>query len=204
MTYALDTGNFEGRTQTLYNSDRDESALIIPGLRLLKVPDSVTVDQIQLVRNLPTSGFALFAAGNLTSNLEAIFQRTHAASSTEPIPYRQPFKAASARYQSLEQEWKFLVANNQLAMASNQIPVWNQQAEALGKALAQLAAQPSPQALSHAQTTLNQFRRQFSPWMQQYRQSQPYLVEVWENRLSAIDKLLVYGDRFVLKEKRGS
>lgn len=203
MTYALDTDKLDGRMQTLYDSKRQESALIIPGLRLLKVPDSVTVDQLQLVRNLPTGGFSLFAAENLTPNLGSMLNRTQVSPTPEPIPYRQPFQAAAARFQSLQREWQFLLGNNQLAMASDRLPIWSRQGDNLAKALNHLAAQPSPQALQQAQTLLTQFRQQLGGWMQQQRQYQSYQVASWENRLTTLDKLLTYGDRFVLQERRG-
>ncbi len=203
MTYALDSDRLDGRVQTLADPKRQESALIIPGLRLLKVPDSVTVDQLQLVRNLPTGGFSLFAAENLTPNLGTILNRTQSSASPEPIPYRYPFKAASARFQSLQREWQFLVGTNQLAMASDRFPNWSRQVDGLAKALNQLADQPSAQELQQAQALLTQFRQQFGGWMQQQQQIQPYQVATWDNRLSTLSKLLTYGDRFVLKEHRG-
>lgn len=202
MTYALDTGNLEDRIQPLSVPSRQESALIIPGLRLLKVPDSVTVDQLQLVRNLPTGGFALFATENLTANLETILNRIQTSSHPEPIPYRQPFVAAADRFQSLQREWQLLRDRGQLAMASPRLRVWSQEGDRVALALQQLASQPSPQHLRQAQTALAKFQQQFSGWMQQQQQAYPYLVAGWENRLTALNKLLTYGDRFVLQERR--
>lgn len=203
MTYALDTGKFEDRLQTLSVPSRQESALIIPGLRLLKVPDSVTIDQLQSIRNLPTGGFSLFATANLTTNLETILNRIQTPNRSEPIPYRQPFAAAADRFHALQREWQLLRDRNQLAMAAPRLTVWNHEGDRVAHALQTLAAQPSPQHLRQAQTVLAQFRQQFSAWMQQQRQAAPYLVVAWENRLTTLDKLLTYGDRFVLKEQRG-
>ncbi|HAC64674.1 MAG TPA: hypothetical protein DCF68_14355, partial [Cyanothece sp. UBA12306] len=87
MTYALDTGKFEDRIQPLFDKSVPNSALIIPGLRLLKVPDAVTIDKLQLVRNLPTGGFALFAAENLTPDLQRIFSRIQTPKESQPLPY---------------------------------------------------------------------------------------------------------------------
>jgi len=94
------------RDQNLNNS----SSLIIPGIRLLNVPHTEALDQVQLLRNLPTSGFALFAAENLNSNLENMFERTQGNGTTIPqfLPHREPFKVAAQRYQALVQEWNFL------------------------------------------------------------------------------------------------
>ncbi len=202
MTYALDTGSLEERTESLGDRNLPMSSLVIPGLRLLKVPDPVTIDQIQFVRNMPTGGFALFAAENLTPDLQAIFHRIQAPAEAQPIPYRQPFKAAAARYQALQREWRFLLANHQLALEGANLPGWNQQADSLANALNQLAAQPSAGNLSAARRELTQFRRQFPQWMRQYQGSQPYLVKVWENHLETLNKLLAYGERTVLQEKR--
>ncbi|NJO94155.1 MAG: family 10 glycosylhydrolase [Hydrococcus sp. RM1_1_31] len=49
MTYALDTINLEETTKILLDSSSAGSSLLIPGLRLLSVPDPVTFDQLQLI-----------------------------------------------------------------------------------------------------------------------------------------------------------
>jgi uncharacterized lipoprotein YddW (UPF0748 family) len=205
MTYALDTGSLEERTQPLFDQSLPGSSLVLPGLRLLKVPDPVTVDQLQYVRNMPTGGYALFAAENLTSAFESILNRTQGANdsaNSEPLPHRQPFQAAAARYQALQREWSFLFANKQLAVEGSNLKAWAQQVDVLGKALAQLASQPSQRHLTAAQTALAKFRRQFPQWMRRQAAVQPYQVQVWQNRLLTLDHLLSYGERVTLRERR--
>jgi uncharacterized lipoprotein YddW (UPF0748 family) len=202
MTYALDTGSLEDRTAPLFDPSTIKSSLVIPGLRLLKVPDSVTIDQLQLVRNMPTGGYALFAAENLTPNLQTILGRIQGESRVqqEPLPYRQPFQASAQRYQALQQEWQFLLSQQQLTMSASVLQTWRKESQELGQALEQLAQTPSPQNWKQAHARLSQFRRQFGGWMGQQRQTYPYQVQVWENRLATLEKLLVYGERKVIRE----
>jgi uncharacterized lipoprotein YddW (UPF0748 family) len=201
MTYALDTGNLEEMTRPLFEGGSVGSSLLIPGLRLLKVPDPVTIDQMQYIRNMPTGGYALFATENLTPDLESIFNRTQGAVSArnpEPLPYRQPFKATAARYQALQQEWSFLLVNERLRMNQLTLKEWSRQVDGLAVALNQLAQKPSRQNYNSAQAALSKFRRQFGSWMRQQRTVQPYQVQVWENRLDTLERLLAYGERRIL------
>lgn len=203
MTYALDTGSLEERTQLLYQPTAGAS-LVIPGLRLLKVPDPVTADQMQLLRNMPTSGFALFAAENLTPNLQSMLNRMQGEiTSQNPVllPFRQPFPAAARRFQALQKEWNFLTLNHQLAINEGTQKYWGQQVEYLAGTLNQLAENPSPANLAHAQSTLKKFRASFGGWMSQHQQQNAYQVQVWQNRLEMIDRLLVYGDRLTFQNR---
>ncbi|WP_420809925.1 glycoside hydrolase family 10 protein [Gloeothece citriformis] len=204
MTYALDTGSFEDRIRPLNQPGSAGASLVIPGLRLLKVPDPVTIDQMQLVRNMPTSGFALFAAENLTPNLESIFNRTQGsltANEKEPLPHRQPFNTVAARYQALQREWSVLLINDQLAMDEGTMKQWGRQVDSLANTFNQLAQQPTPEKLSASKTALRQFRQQFGGWMRQQQQVQPYQVQVWQNRLETLDRLLVYGERMMIAQR---
>jgi uncharacterized lipoprotein YddW (UPF0748 family) len=204
MTYAMDTGSFEDRVKPLYQQGSAGASLILPGLRLLKVPDPVTIDQMQLVRNMPTSGLALFAAENLTPNLQAILTRTQGSvnpQEQEPLPHRQPFLAAANRYHALQREWSFLLVNNQLVMDEANLKQWGRQVDTLGNTFNQLAQQPTPRNLAAARTALTRFRASFKTWMRQHQRVQPYQVEVWENRLTTLDQLLVYGERLTLRQQ---
>ena len=205
MTYALDTDNLEERVQPLMNPSLRSSSLLLPGIRLLKVPDPVTMDQLQFVRNLPANGFALFAAENLTPNLEAIFNRAQgkrAIAKSNVSPLRQPFSAAAGRYQAMQQEWNFLYARQQLKLSSSAMNSWINQSNVVSAAFNRLATQPNTQNLNQAREALNKLRRQFPQWMRQQQQIQPYQVQVWQNRLTALNHLLNYGERVTLKEKR--
>lgn len=204
MTYALDTSGLEYLAQPVLMQSTLSSALILPGIRLLNLPSVIAVDQIQLLRDLPTSGYALFAVENLDANLSSIFRRTQGSgenstsSSQLPIPYRQPLRAAAVRYEALQREWCFLLANNQIVMREPALSEWGKQADILSTLLNQLAKEPSMKNLLAAKAFLVAFRSQFSSWMQQQAAMQPYQVQVWDNRLATIEQLLRYGERTVL------
>ena len=200
MTYALDTGNLEERTKAVFDDSLPQSSLIIPGLRLLKVPDPVTIDQLQLVRHMPIGGFALFATENLTPSLQRLLSRTQGSDIDQPLPYRQPFQAAAGRYQALQKEWRFLLEKDQLMLPKNDLSRWTEQENNLALALNQLASEPSARNLATARGMLRQFQQQFPTWMREHQNRHVYQVRVWENRLDTLEKLLTYGERKILQE----
>jgi uncharacterized lipoprotein YddW (UPF0748 family) len=200
MTYALDTGNLEERVKLAFDDSLPKSSLVIPGLRLLKVPDAVTIDQLQFVRNMPISGFALFATENLTPSLQTLLGGIQSTKERQPLPYRQPFETALSRYQALEKEWNFLANKQQLKIDKNNLKKIDDQGTQLGLALEKLAAEPSPNNLRIARQNLIAFQQQFPNWMRSHKQVYSYQVEVWENRLKTLDKLLVYGERKIIRE----
>jgi len=196
MTYALDTGTLEEKTQSLFDRQIAGNALIIPGIRLLKVPDQVTIDQLQFIRNLPTSGFALFATENLNPNLQTILNRIQGSmitKKTEPLPHRQPFKTAAARFNSLRQEWSFLITNNLLAMEEGTLKTWGQEVDEMANLLEQLANNPSPRNLTLTQNALKRFSYKFKSVMSRQKDLSAYQIQVWENRLATLQSLLSYG-----------
>ncbi|MGC1394226.1 MAG: family 10 glycosylhydrolase, partial [Coleofasciculaceae cyanobacterium] len=204
MTYALDTRGLQILAQPVLSQSTLGSALILPGIRLLNLPNMVAVDQIQLLRDLPTGGYALFAAENLNGTLGNILGRTQGRSSpatNEPIPYRQPLKAAAARYSAMQKEWNFLLSTNQIWIQQPTLSEWGRQTDALLILLNQVAADPSAQNLAAAKNSLLAFRSQFQRLMQQQAVRQPYQVQVWENRLASIEQLLHYGERFGANRK---
>ena len=197
MTYASDTEGLFQLTRPLFDSFNEEKALLLPGIRLLNVPDIVAVDQMQLLRGMSTEGFALFAAENLNFNLEKIMSRTHndLATTTKPLPYRQPFPAALSRYQSLQKEWNFFITNNQGTMNDLVLREWGDRADELARNLEKLAKKPSQKNLSLAQMSLKSFRRKFPFWLEDNQAASPYQKEVWNNRLNTLERLLNYGEK---------
>ncbi|MGL4623138.1 MAG: glycoside hydrolase family 10 protein, partial [Chroococcidiopsis sp.] len=97
MTYALDSYRFQRLAQPWITSSKLGSALLLPGIRLLNLPTMGAFDQIQLVRDLPASGYALFAVENLNDDLQQVFHNTQGTKVkvTAPVPYRQPFHTAA-------------------------------------------------------------------------------------------------------------
>jgi uncharacterized lipoprotein YddW (UPF0748 family) len=198
MTYAQDTFRFQRLAQPWIASTQLGSTLLVPGIRLLSLPTVGAFDQLQLVRDLPVSGYALFAAENLNNELQKLFsstQRRSQAATSEPIPYRQPFQTAAVRYTALQREWQFVLQNDQLKMPPTTISDFNNQVGVVQSALNQLAASPSPSKLLGVRATLTRFQSQFRIWMRQQATDNPYQVKVWENRLATIERLLRYGER---------
>ena len=201
MTYALNTDRLKKLTRPLLSESNQGTALLLPGIRLLNLPDIMALDQMQLLRGMPTEGYALFAAENFNSNLEKIFSQTQGKldlNQKEPLPYRQPFQTTALRYQNLQKEWNFLLSNNQLLMEEKTMKRWGQQTDDLALALQQLADEPSMKNFLSAQLALSSFRRQFPKWIEQSTTINPYQVQVWENRLDTLDRLLSYGEKKML------
>ncbi|BAY77193.1 hypothetical protein NIES25_36530 [Nostoc linckia NIES-25] len=202
MTYALDTSRFQRLAQPWIASKQLGSALLVPGIRLLSLPTIGAFDQLQLVRDLPVSGYALFAAENFNNELQKLFISTQGrvqSTTTEPIPHRQPFQTAAIRYTALQREWKFVLQNQQLPMPAQTISDFNNQAEVLRTALNQLATAPSASKLLVAKASLTRFQSQFRVLMKEEIKSNSYQVRVWENRLATIERLLRYGEKRVLR-----
>ena len=197
MTYASDTDELYQLTRTLFDHFNEEQALLLPGIRLLDIPDMVAVDQIQLLRGMATEGFALFAAENLNFSLERIMSRTHNSLSetTEPLPYRQPFSATLSRYQSLQKEWNFFISSNQVVIDDFALKEWGTRADELARNLEKLAQEPSKKNLSLAQMSLASFRHKFPRWIADNKSISTYQKEVWNNRLKTLDRLLNYGEK---------
>ncbi|AFY58232.1 hypothetical protein Riv7116_5870 [Rivularia sp. PCC 7116] len=197
MTYALDTQTFSRLARPWIVSKKLGSTLLVPGIRLLNLPTLGAFDQIQLIRDLPVGGYALFAAENLQNQqLQQVFNRTQGNKpKEEPIPYRQPFKTAALRYASLQKEWEFALQNKQLKMSASGISQFNSQAEILENALERLAESPSQANLQATKASVTRFQSQFRSLMRRQALNNPYQVGVWENRLAMIERLIRFGER---------
>ncbi len=196
MTYALDTQAFSRLAQPWIISRKLGSTLLVPGIRLLNLPTLGAFDQVQLIRDLPVGGYALFAAENLQNHqLQDVFRSTQGKTKSEPIPYRQPFKSAALRYSFLQKEWKFVLQNKQIQISNSKISKFNSQTEILQNALNKLAKSPSPANLQIAKASLTRFQSQFRILMRQQALNNPYQVGVWENRLAMIERLIRFGER---------
>ncbi|BBD62282.1 hypothetical protein NIES2109_51210 [Nostoc sp. HK-01] len=198
MTYAQDTARFQRLAQPWIASSQLGSTLLVPGIRLLSLPNLAAFDQLQLIRDLPASGYALFAAENFNNDLLKIFTSTQGKVSSgadEPIPLRQPFQTAVVRYELLKREWQYVIQNELVQIPAIKITDFNNQIEVVEKALNQLATAPSPAKLLTARASLTRFQSQFRIWMRETATNNPYQVKVWENRLATIERLLRYGER---------
>ncbi len=206
MSYAMDTNRLHRLAGPWLSENANlGSTLVLPGIRLLNLSDSAAIDQIQALRDLPSGGYSLFAVENLNDNLQAVFSRTQGQdnNSREPIPHRDPFGTAAARYNAMQREWDFMLENNMLWMRQEQLDQWNRNATSLEEALQQLAEDPSPQRLERAKTQLSAFRTRFRTWMYLQSLNHSYRIRTWENRLATLDNLLAYGERVVLQRQNG-
>ena len=200
MSYVQNTDQLERVTRPWLVENRFDSTLILPGIRLLDMPNEVALDQIQFLRDLPTGGYALFAVENLNPELQEIFDQTQGGDSVadEPIPYRQPFEAASARYQALLREWNWLLENRQMWVQGGASEQWVRSAQELDEALTKLAESPSVPHLNQARSRLNQFRQRLRGQVYVQSVSSRYRVRAWEHRLITLDNLLNYGEQNLL------
>ncbi|NET39466.1 MAG: family 10 glycosylhydrolase, partial [Cyanothece sp. SIO1E1] len=202
MSYALDTNRLEQLTYPWLTSAALNNALILPGIRLLNLPNEAAVDQIQTLRDLPAGGYGLFAVENLNENLQTILNRTQGArrhNASEPVPYRNPFQTALARYDALRREWSFLLANELFWMSSSEFGAWKDQVEALGKALDALATDPSNRHLTQVKSHLNQVQAGLAAPIDVASVNSSYRIQVWKHRLVTLATLLNYGERVVLQ-----
>ena len=99
---------------------------------------------------------------------------------------------------ALQQEWSFALTNNQIAINRDAIAQWGKETDILANALNQLATEPSMKNLTTAKAALSSFRSQFYKWMEPQALQQPYQVQVWNSRLTMIERLLSYGERTAL------
>ena len=203
MTYARNTDTLNDLTSPLLNEFDHGKALLLPGIRLLNISDVAALDQMQLLRGMSTQGYALFAAENLNSSLIKIFSRTQGQgndnSRTEQVlPYREPFKTALSRYQSLQQEWNFTFAHYSPNLNDSTLQAWVQKAELVESKLQKLIDEPNQRNFFWAQITLNSMRQQFPYWIKQTQNIDVYQAQVWQSRLDTLDRLLSYGERKTL------
>ena len=196
MTYALETKRLKTLTQPVFEELSEGKALLLPGIRLLNIPDVVAIDQMQFLRSMSSEGYALFAAENLSPSLAKTFNRLQGNDSQEsldPLPHRQPFQASHQRYQSLQKEWNFFISNNPTDLDQKTLQYWGKQADLLSITLQNLADKPNYSNLATAEQDLKAFRRRFSRWMQKSETIEDYQIAVWENRLDTLSRLVSYG-----------
>ncbi|MGB3296066.1 MAG: family 10 glycosylhydrolase [Phormidesmis sp.] len=72
MSYATTTRRFEELVRPWVMESSYRYTRVIPGIRLLNLPTAVASDQLRLLRDFSSSGYALFAAANLDSGVQAM------------------------------------------------------------------------------------------------------------------------------------
>lgn len=198
MTYADDTEEFRELTQFVVQPPARGTTLFLPGIRLLQLPTVIAFDQLQHLRDHATGGYALFAAENLSLNLQSTLRQHQGrwtAQTSDPIAHRQPFATAHARYQALQREWQYLVTQQELALDERTLRSWANQSTTVETQLAALTTRPSASSFRQARTQLSQLRRQLAQWIAPQVARSPYRAQVWQNRLASIEQLLQYGQQ---------
>lgn len=202
MTYATDTNRLQQLANPwIMNETRLGSTLIIPGIRILNLPDALVFDQIQALRDSSAEGYSLFAVAHLRDSLQGILNRTQSVDQPEPIPYRQPYDAAVSQFTTLQREWNYLLGQGQLWMRQPEREAWQTQSTALEEALTRLTENPSEQNLEEATELLQDFRDRFADWMYLQALTAEYRVQTWQNRLASLATLLNYGERRTAREQ---
>lgn len=199
MTYGDNTKEFESLTEPIFQSKLTGSTLILPGIRIQNQSQISVLDQVQYARSLPTLGYGFFAADNFNSNLYQILLRTQGDENLTEIdlifPHRQPFMAALQRYQRLQQEWNFWLDQGQLNLDEATIKQWKESQTNLINQLQVLVNQPNEMNYLLTQLQLRIFQSYFKTLMTEYGKINNYQVEVWNNRLLALEQLLNYGEK---------
>ncbi|HIK33697.1 MAG TPA: family 10 glycosylhydrolase [Oscillatoriales cyanobacterium M4454_W2019_049] len=193
MTYALDTNRLQQLSEPLLAAP--SSVPIVPSVKLHDLSEIQEIDQIQALRDLPTAGYALFAAEMLDDSLYQILTSTQPPSDNQPIPYRQPFKAAVDRFETLQREWKFVRDRDRLWLPESEATEMQTQIEELSRELVKLDGEPTSEQLQLTLDRLTQFRENFEGWMASSNFNNAYQIRTWQNRLVALETLLRYGDR---------
>ncbi|MGL6281292.1 MAG: family 10 glycosylhydrolase, partial [Microcoleaceae cyanobacterium] len=212
MTYALDTNRLNELTTPLPNSLGQ--SLLAPAVKLLNIPEIVAIDQIQALRDLPTTGYSLFAAERITSGIHNFLARTQGDNTgnntrqaslntlmgnsqtvSGTIPYRQPFTAAQERFNAIQQEWLYLISRQQLWLEKNDLEKIRSNSDRLATVLEKLATKPNTSDLTEAKKLLSELRSQFNRYTGKSQLPEhSYQANSWKNRLEAVERILIYGE----------
>ncbi len=190
MSYASTTQRFDELIRPWVMESSYRSTKVIPGIRLLNLPAAVALDQLQLLRDLPTSGYALFAADNLNGDVQGMLTNMQGESRNAVSP-TDDYATASARYKALQQEWNWLLTNQQIEGDSQRLEKWADEANQIGVLLERVAAAPSPRELLQAKSRLNLLKRTLTTNISVNVASTPYRLRSWQSHLTNIEELLV-------------
>ena len=192
MSYAADTTRFERLVQPWLVDQSFGSTLVIPGMRLLNLSNAATLDQIQVSRDLPTPGYALFAAADLNAGLSTILTQTQGGGQAS---LATPYAMAHSRYAALQREWNWLLAQQRLWMERDTLALWIEAVNDLDKDFEAFAQDPSRRHLAAVKAGLAQVRAPLSREVLIDTINSGYRLRSWQHRLTAIEQLLEHGER---------
>ncbi|NEP19470.1 MAG: family 10 glycosylhydrolase [Leptolyngbya sp. SIO4C1] len=196
MSYAANTPQFEAMIRPWVVEATYDSTLVIPGIRLFDSAPEAVFDQIQALRDLPTVGYALFAADHFDTPMQTLLNDTQGPTAvlrSQPIPQQQPFAVAAIRYQTLQREWNWLLTHDQLAMDAAELNQWRLEADALSEQLELLSANPSRRRLAQVRSRLERLHTHLNHSVTISNANSGYRLRAWQHRLATIEQLLEYG-----------
>ncbi|PSN13490.1 hypothetical protein C7271_22465, partial [filamentous cyanobacterium CCP5] len=187
MSYAADTGQFE-QLVTPWLVDRDfGDTLILPSIRLLNLPRHGALDQIQAARDLPAVGYAAFAAGDLTSELEIALAQTQPQEGLSLSGADVPYAMVLRRYQTLQREWSWLLSEGYLWVEQARRRDWIAQVNRLEATLKTLVDKPSGRSLAEARSQLKAVQTSITDSLAIGLTNSAYRIQTWRHRLTALE-----------------
>ena len=196
MSYAADTRRFEQLIQPWILEEDFGSTLILPSIRLLDLPSYAALDQIQAARDLPTPGYAVFAATDFNGELETVLAETQGIAPAQmPLPQQAPYQTVLERYQGLQREWNWLFSQGQMWVTQAQRDNWLTLVNSLEASLQSLASDPSARELEAARSQLSQLQATLDSGIAVGAMASAYRLQAWQYRLATLERLLAYSDR---------
>lgn len=202
MTYAESSEELKNITNDLFQTPFTQPSLMLPSVRLLNLSALNAIDQLQLIRDLPTDGYSLFSVQDFNTDIEKFLdQQQQEISKNHPIlPYRQPLASAVLDYQELKQEWNFVMNNNDGLIEDTLVKEWGKTADDVLNHLQELAETPNEKNLLFTRLSLSALRLSLPRITQKYKQQYPYQVQVWDNRLLSLTRLIDYAETKMAKQ----
>jgi uncharacterized lipoprotein YddW (UPF0748 family) len=193
MSYANNTQRFAELIRPWIVESSYRSTLVIPGIRLLNLPAAIASEQLQLLRDLSTSGYALFAADNLNSDVQQLLVHIQ-GESNQVASEADSLAIAAADYQALQREWNWLLENQQIQGDPQRLDQWVDEVNQIGVSLKALAVEPSDRGSLGVRSRLNTLERTLTSNLTVDAASVPYRLRTWQTRLSDIERLLAEGE----------
>ncbi|MCS6959108.1 MAG: family 10 glycosylhydrolase [Pseudanabaenaceae cyanobacterium SKYGB_i_bin29] len=202
MTYAPETSRFlQEKVQPALTGMGASPGLFLPGVLLKNVSEGELLDKLQAVRDLPAGGFSLFAAEYLNAKHEELLKSTRSTPEGRILPHRNPFQAALIRYELLLKEWQPFLAGERLWLRGLTLQAMQNKTQAFKTALVNLQTSPTRTNYQAAITALRSLSQDLPQWLRLEALERPYRVNTWHNRLTAIERMLQYGERTIIASK---
>ncbi|WP_287128381.1 glycoside hydrolase family 10 protein [Candidatus Cyanaurora vandensis] len=192
MTYKLNTRALQQEVEPILNPVEQLPVLFLPSVNLQDLPQIQLRDQIQAVRDLPSSGYSLFAAAHLNTELDLVLRQATSVSAL--IPHRQPLKTVQERFDLQAAEWEALLKDNRIVVDPNSITLWRSGTRKLQQQLKDMADRPTVPKIRQARASITEYRADIQKWLKAERFERAYRNQTWDNRLAAMDSLLRYGE----------